>query len=200
MILWQRLKDRTALFLAAIVILDPSRGLALALRNCIRLDGRWHPQRWKIEIQDLLRVMGLMVTLPLAYLIVSLAVIWTVNQYVVPLPFVFKLATVFHVEEEAWEANIEDTFGSMAKMAEVYEDWGRKRGMSAPTAKLMEKTLWHGWPVYLALGLFLGVSAFLFCIRILVKTMRRYRRDLTARKERYYDSDLKVIPRHRLLF
>jgi formate-dependent nitrite reductase membrane component NrfD len=72
--------------------------------------------------------------------------------------------------------------------------------MSAPTAKLMEKTLWHGWPVYLALGLFLGVSAFLICIRILVKTIRRYRRDLTARKERYYDHDLEVIPRQRLLF
>lgn len=198
--LWQRFKDRIALFLAAIVILDPNRGLALALRNCIRLDGRWHPQRCKVEIKDLLKVMGLLVTLPLVYLILSLAVIWTVNQYIVPLPFVLRLATVFHVGEEAWEANIDEAFGSMAEMAEVYEDWGRRRGMSAPTAKLMEKTLWHGWPVYLGLGLFLGVSAFLICIRILVKTVRRYRRDLTARKERYYDSDLEVIPRHRLLF
>lgn len=198
--LWQRLKERVALFLAAIVILDPKRGLSLALRNCIRMDGRWHPQRFKIEVKNLLKVISVLVMLPIIYLSLSVVTIWVVNQYIVPLPFVFKLATVFHPEEEAWEANIDEAFGSMAGMAEEYEKWGRKRGMSAPTAKLMEKTLWHGWPVYLALGIFLAVSAFLICIRLLVKTVRRYRWSLTARKERYYDSDLEVIPRHRLLF
>jgi hypothetical protein len=198
--LWSRIKERTALFLAAIVILDPKGGLALALRNCIRLDGRWHPRRSRIEIRDLLRVIALLVSLPLIYVIVSAGVIWAVNQYIVPLPFVFKLATVFHIEEEAWEDNIVEAFGSMQGVAEEYEAWGRERGMSAPTAKLMEKTLWHGWPVYLGLGIFLGLNAYLLCIRLIVKTVHRYRQNLTARKERYYDMDLEVIPRHRLLF
>jgi hypothetical protein len=198
--LWSGLKERTALFLAAIVILDPRRGLALALRNCIRLDGRWHPQRCRVEVRELFKVLVLMLTLPLIYVFVSVGVIWAVNQYIVPLPFVFKLATVFHFEEEAWEANIEETFGSMRGVAKEYEAWGRERGMSEPTAKLMEKTLWHGWPVYLGLGIFMGLNAYLLCVRLIVRTVRRYRRKLTMRKERYYDNDLKVIPRHRLLF
>jgi hypothetical protein len=198
--LWSHLKERTALFLAAIVILDPKGGLALALRNCIRLDGRWHPRRSRVEVRDLLGVVTVLVALPLIYVSVSVGVIWGVNQYIVPLPFVFKLTTVFHMEEEAWEANIEEAFGSMQGVAEEYEAWSRERGMSAPTAKLMEKTLWHGWPIYIGLGLFLGLNAYLLCIRLIVRTVRRYRRDLAARKERYYDSDLEVIPRHRLLF
>jgi hypothetical protein len=198
--LWSRFKERTALFLAAIVILNPEKGLALILRNCIRLDGRWHPQRCRFEIRKLLRVIAVMVALPLIYIVVSLGAVWTVNQYIVPLPFVFKLATVFHMEEEAWEANIEDAFGSMADMAEEYEAWGRKHGMSAPTAKLLEKTLWHGWPIYLGLGIFLGLNAYLLCIRLVVKTMYRYRQHLRQRKEFYYDEDLAAIPRDRLLF
>jgi len=198
--LWSRLKERTALFLAAIVILDPKRGLTLVLRNCIRLDGRWQPQRCRIEVKNLVKVIVLLMMLPVVYVGFCVAAIWAVNQYIVPLPFVFKLATVFHMEEEAWEDNIVEAFGSMQGVAEEYEAWGRERGMSAPTAKLMEKTLWHGWPVYLGLGIFLGLNAYLLCIRLIAKTVRRYRQDLTARKERYYDSDLAVIPRRRLLF
>lgn len=196
---WSYIEERFALYLAAIVILDPKRGLALALRNCIRLDGRWHPQRSRLEFKDLLKVVGILVALPLIYVTVSVSVIWTVNQFIVPLPFVFKLASVFHFEEEAWEANIERNLGSMEEMAEAYEAWGRKRGMSTPTAELLEKTLWHGWPVYLGLGIFLGLNAYLICIRIIVRTIRRYRRDLMARNERYFDRDLEVIPRHRML-
>ncbi len=198
--LWSRVKERTALFLAAIVILNPEGGLALALRNCIRLDGRWHPIRCGIEIRSLIQVVVVLVCLPILYIGMSVGVIWAVNQYVVPLPFVFKLASVFHIEEEAWEANIEETFGSMKEVAREYEAWGQERGMSAGTARLMEKTLWHGWPVYLGLGLFLGLNAYLICVRLLVKAVRRYGRGLNTRKERYYDMDLKAIPRHRLLF
>jgi hypothetical protein len=198
--LWSRLKERTALFLAAIVILNPEKGPALILRNCIRLDGRWHSRRCRFEIRKLLRVIAVMVALPLIYSAVSLGTVWAVNQYIVPLPFVFKLATVFHMEEEAWEANIEDAFGSMTDVAEEYEAWGRKRGMSAPTAKLLEKTLWHGWPIYLGLGIFLGLNAYLLCIRLIMKTVDRYRQQLHQRKEYYYDKDLAAIPRNRLLF
>ena len=197
---WSHLSEQMANFLAAIVILDPKGGLGLALRNCIRLDGRWHPQRSRVEARGLLKVITLLIVVPVIYLVTSVAIIWAVNQYIVPLPFVFKLASVFHIEEEAWEANIENAFGSMAGMAEEYEAWGRERGMSAPTAKLMEKTLWHGWPVYVGLGLFLGLNAYIFCIRLIIKAVRRYRQNLNVRKERYYDADLEVIPRDRLLF
>ncbi|MEJ2641269.1 MAG: hypothetical protein P8010_17015 [Desulfosarcinaceae bacterium] len=198
--LWSRFKERTALFLAAMVLLDPKKGPALVLRNCIRLDGRWHPQRSRIEIRDLLKVVAVGVSLPLIYIAVSLGAVWAVNQYIVPLPFVFKLATVFHVGEESWEANIDDAFGSMGEVAKEYEAWGRKRGMSTPTAKLMEKTLWHGWPIYLGLGIFLGLNGYLLCIRLIVKYVRRYRQHLRKRKEYYYDKDLEAIPRDRLLF
>jgi hypothetical protein len=198
--LWSRCKERAALFLAAMVILDPKKGPGLVLRNCIRLDGRWHPQRSRVEVYDFFKLLTAMVSLPLIYIAVGLITIWAVNQYIVPLPFVFKLATVFHLEEEAWEANIEEAFGSMAGMAKEYEAWGRKRGISAPTAKLMEKTLWHGWPVYLGLGIFLGLNAYLLCIRLIVKSVRRYRQNLRKRKEFYYDKDLAAIPRDRLLF
>jgi hypothetical protein len=64
----------------------------------------------------------------------------------------------------------------------------------------MEKTLWHGWPIYLGLGIFLGLNAYLLCIRLIVKTVRRYRQNLRKRKEYYYDKDLAAIPRDRLLF
>lgn len=197
---WSWFKERTALFLAAIVILNPKRGPALVLRNCIRLDGRWHPQRTRFEIGALLKVVATVVSLPLIYVAVGLITIWAVNQYIVPLPFVFKLATVFHIEEEAWEANIEDAFGSMSEVAEEYEAWSRKRGMSAPTTKMVEKTLWHGWPIYLGLGIFLGLNAYLICIRLIVRAVRRYRQHLHQRKEHYYDKDLETIPRDRLMF
>jgi H+/Cl- antiporter ClcA len=88
----------------------------------------------------------------------------------------------------------------MGEVAKEYEAWGRKRGMSTPTAKLMEKTLWHGWPIYLGLGIFLGLNGYLLCIRLIVKYVRRYRQHLRKRKEYYYDKDLEAIPRDRLLF
>jgi hypothetical protein len=198
--LWLRFKERAALFLAAIVLLDPKKGPALVLRNCIRLDGRWHPQRGRLEIRDLLRLISMVLSLLLLYIAVNLGAIWAVNQYIVPLPFVFKLATVFHVEEKVWEANIEDTFGSMPKVAREYEAWGHKHGLSTHTAKLVQKTLRHRWPIYLGLGIFLGLSAFLLCILLIVGKVRRYRQNLRYRKEYYYDIDLETIPRHRLLY
>jgi hypothetical protein len=71
------------------VILDPKKGPALVLRNCIRLDGRWQSQRSWVEIRDLLKLFTMVVSLPLIYIAVSLGTVWAVNQYIVPLPFVF---------------------------------------------------------------------------------------------------------------
>jgi hypothetical protein len=185
--------------LALRVLSEPTTSMGIMARNCIQLDGELNWLRVRGELWRLLQLTVVWATIPLVFLALNAALIWCVNNYVVPLPFVAKLATAFNIEEEHWEANIEREIGRMTSMAEHYENWAEQRGLSAPAAKAMEKTLWHGWPVYFGLTLFGMISFYILVLRICLKVSLYYRKGLLQRKEQYYDLDLQNIPRDRIL-
>jgi hypothetical protein len=187
-------------FLAALVIMNPDRGFMLILRNCVRMNGDLSTRRTKGELGRLLQLITLICVIPVGYIVINVAAIWVVHNYVVPLPFVMKLATVFHMGEESWEANIVEEFGSVQKMAGEYEEWTSRQGISQETSKVMQKMLWHGWPQYVLIGLVGGILFYLVMVKLCLKIVRHYRQGLHRRKEAYFDLDLQTIPRDQILY
>lgn len=197
---WNRLKEFLQDLPAALVIMNPSKGFGLILRNCVHLDGKFSRERAKAEFIHLLFFLAIIILVPLFYLGTNLAAIWTVHKYVVPIPFVVKIFGSFSLDEEKWEANIERDIASMGNMSHRYTQWSTKNGMSAETSESMQKMLWHSWPTYLGMGLFIGITFYLLVVRFCLRLIRDYHNNLIRRKMAYFDRDLRLIPREKILY
>ena len=110
-----------------------------------------------------------------------------------------KIFGSFSFDEEAWEANIERDISDMGTVSRKYSQWSSQQGMSPETSETMQKLLWHSWPVYFGLGLFIGITFYLIVIRFCLLIFRDYQKSLIRRKMAYFDQDLRIIPRDKIL-
>lgn len=197
---WNRLKEFIQDLPAALVIMNPSRGVGLILRNCIHLDGKFSLERAKAELIHLIFFISVIMLIPILYIGSNIAAIWTVHKYIVPIPFVMKIFGSFSIDEEKWEANIERDITSMGNMSRKYTEWSTKNGVSTEASETMQKMLWHSWPTYLGLGLFTGITFYLIIVRFCLSLIRDYHKNLIRRKMAYFDRDLRIIPREKILY
>ncbi len=197
--LWIRLKEFFQDLPAALVIINPSKGIGLILRNCIHLDGKFSMERAKGELIHLLFFLAIIVTVPLFYIGSNIAVIWTVHKYIVPIPLVVKIFGSFSIDEENWETNIEREIARMEDVAREYDQFNAENGVSNETSGMMQKMIWHSWPLYMALGLFIGITFYLVVVRFCLSIVRDYHNNLIRRKMAYFDRDLRIIPREKIL-
>jgi hypothetical protein len=170
------------------------------LRNCVCLDGALSKSRAKQELRHLVRTISLLVMVPSLFLLIHIGALWFFHSYIVPIPFVIELCGVFHWNEEQREANIEKEMATKGEMAQRYESWSKTRGYSPAAARLMEKTLWHGWPIYVFIGLFLVASMYLFATKFCLVRLQRYRKQVFSRQEAYFLYDLDHIPRDKIIY
>lgn len=182
------------------VILNPSKGIGLVLRNCVHLDGTFSLERTKAELTHFLLFIIVFIAVPVIYIGSNIAAIWTVHKYIVPIPLVMKIFGSFSLDEEIWEAKIERDIAKMENVAKEYDQWNAKNGVSAETSQTMQKMLWHSWPLYLGLGLFLGITFYLIVVRFCISIIHDYHKNLIRRKMAYFDRDLRDIPRDKILF
>ena len=196
---WNRLIEFMQDLPAALVILNPSKGIGLILRNCIHLDGKFSLKRAKEELFHLFYFIIIFIAVPVIYIGSNIAAIWVVHKYIVPIPFAVKIFGSFSFDEEAWEANIERDISDMGTVSRKYSQWSSQQGMSPETSETMQKLLWHSWPVYLGLGLFIGITFYLIVIRFCLLIFRDYQKSLIRRKMAYFDQDLRIIPRDKIL-
>lgn len=197
--LWIRIKEFFQDLPAALVILNPSKGIGLILRNCVHLDGRLSLTRFKAELFHLLFFIFVITAIPIFYIGSNIAIVWTVHKYVVPIPLAVKIFGSFNLDEEVWEAKIEHEIASMETLSKEYHQFSKKHGVSSETSQSMQKMLWHSWPLYLGLGLFFGITFYLVVVRFCLSTIRDYHNNLIRRKMTYFDRDLRVIPREKIL-
>jgi hypothetical protein len=122
-----------------------------------------------------------------------------VHKYIVPIPFAAKIFGSFSLDEEVWEAKIERDISKMEDMSRQYTQWSSQNGVSPETSESMQKMLWHSWPLYLGLGIFIGITFYLIVIRFCLSIIRDYHNNLIRRKMAYFDQDLRVIPRDKIL-
>lgn len=197
--IWTRFKEFLQDLPAALVILNPTKGIGLILRNCVHLDGKFSPERAKAELIHLILFLVVITAVPILYIGSNIVVIWSVHKYIVPIPMAMKIFGSFNMDEEAWEDNIERDISPMEKMSGKYDDWSSQNGVSTETSAMMQKMLWHSWPLYLVGGLFLGILFYLIVVRFCLSLIKDYHRHLIRRKMAYFDRDLKFIPRDKIL-
>jgi hypothetical protein len=185
-------------FLAALVIMDPDRGFLLILRNCVRMNGNLSSERVWGEFNRLSKLITVIVVFPLAFLAINLAALWAVHNYVVPLPMAASIFGAFDINPEAWEYNIEHR--ELGDVGAKYEDWSAKKGFTSETSRFWQETLWHGWPFYLGISLYIGLSFYLIVVKVCLKIVRYYTNGLSRRKSLYYDIDLKELPRDQIIY
>jgi energy-coupling factor transporter transmembrane protein EcfT len=196
---WNRLREFIQDLPAALVILNPSKGIGLILRNCIHLDGKFSQKRAKEELFHFFYFIIIFIAVPVIYIGSNIGAIWIVNKYIVPIPFAVKIFGSFSFDEEVWEANIERDISDMGAVSRQYTQWSSQQGMSSETSETIQKLLWHSWPVYLGLGLFIGITFYMIVIRFCLLILRDYQKSLVKRKMAYFDQDLRIIPRDKIL-
>ncbi len=197
--LWIRIKDFFQDLPAAVVILNPSKGIGLIFRNCVHLDGTLSLERTKAELTHFLLFIMILITVPVFYIGSNIAAIWTVHKYIVPIPLVIKIFGSFSLDEETWEAKIERDISNMENVSQQYTQWSAQHGMSRESSENLQKMLWHSWPLYLGLGLFVAITFYLIVVRFCLSLIRDYHNNLIRRKMAYFDRDLRVIPRDKIL-
>jgi hypothetical protein len=197
--MWTRFREFLQDLPAALVILNPTKGIGLILRNCVHLDGKLSLERAKAELVHLIFFILLITVVPLAYISMNIFVIWSVHKYIVPIPMVLKIFNSFSVNEENWETNIEQDIAPMENMSRQYDEWNAENGVSTEASEMMQKMLWHSWPLYLVVGLFMGIAFYLIVVRFCLSLVKDYHRNLIRRKMAYFDRDLRFIPREKIL-
>jgi hypothetical protein len=199
--MWHGLKDKFELLLMALVIMDPTSGWGLILRNCARLDGRLSRQRAKTELRLFLRFLALLMVGPLTYLAIIWAALTVLGGHPIGLAPDQSRVEVFKIKDDRWWEDVDwsvvqQEFDNMHD----YDNWEENHPISPDTAKVREKRDEYNRPVLIiGASLFLGIGLLILVTLLCWAALKRYHLALLRRKEIYYDIDLKTIPRDRML-
>ena len=158
-----------------------------ALLNCLWPDGGINLTRAWREFRVLVKlVSSLFLILFLFFAISAAPVVW-VHSYIVPIPIVMKIFSVFDVNEETWEANVFE--GRAGKVREEYETWRKEREMSEQMALFWQKSLWNSWLILFAFGLYVFLSFYWLVRKFSFELFRRYKKGVLLREGIYTSRD-----------
>jgi hypothetical protein len=199
--MWQCLKEKFELLLMALVIMDPTSGWGLVLRNCTRLDGRLSRPRAKAELRLFLRFLAILLVAPLTYLAIIWAALIIFSGHH---PFASEdpvRIEAFKIKDDRWWEKVDwSVVQQEFDKIHDYEDWEKNHPVSPDTAKVREKRDEYNRPVlWVGVALFLGIGLLIFVTLLCLAVLKRYHATLLRRKEIYYDIDLQTIPRDRIL-
>ena len=110
-------------------------------------------------------------------------IVWT-HAYIVPIPILINVFSVFHLDEETWEENIFK--GEAGAVRDEYEDWRKQQGISRETSLTFQKFLWHSWYILAAYGMFLMLSFYLLLFRTCRALFSHYRKQVLRRELSYF--------------
>ena len=156
----------------------------IAVLNCFWPDGTINLSRTWREVRYLGRFLSSVLIILVLFIGLTASPIVWIHSYIVPVPIVFKMFSVFDVDEETWEENI--FTGKVGKVRNEYEDWRREQGISQETSLTLQKFLWHSWHILAAYGLFVLLSFYLLLVRIFHALFSNYKKQVFRRERSYF--------------
>ncbi len=161
---------------------DPSVFL-VAVLNCFWPDGTINRDRLWREVRYLVRFLSSLLIAIIVFIGISTAPIVWVHTYMVPIPIVAKIFSVFDLDEETWEENV--FTGQAGEVVKEYEAWRKDQGMSRQTSLNLQKFLWHSWYTLVAYGLYLVVLFYLLLMKVSHSLFFNYKRQVLSRERAY---------------
>jgi len=157
------------------------------LQNCFRSDNNISWNRIKKEIKRFSQFVFKIIIVIILYIILNAGFLFLCHQYIVPIPTVIKIFSVFDIDPVVWERNIE--IGKFGDVGEEYEGWSKKKGFSPETDRFFQELLWNYWYILIALVLYFGCSFYLSVFKISMGSFKHYKKGVIRRKYFYYSVD-----------
>jgi hypothetical protein len=161
------------------------------LQNCFRSDKNISWARTKKEIRRFSQFVLKIFIIIVLYTAFNATLLFLCHEYIVPIPTVIKIFSVFDIDPVFWEDNIE--IGIFGDIGQEYEGWSNKKGFSSETGRFFQELLWNYWYILIALILYFGFSFYLSVFKLSLGMFKRYKMRVRRRKFFYHS-----LERHRL--
>ncbi len=176
-----------ALLLAGLVLVTPARTFRLARANARRPDGSAHPERRRAEAEHFAGFVAELLLAPLFAVVLAGALVVGVHEYVMPIPMIADVASMFDADMAVWDERMET--GKLGDVGVVYHNWRLSQGHSAASADFWRAFLRHYWPVLLGLTLLFAALQYWFWTRYYARVVEAYHGGVRRRHERYRRED-----------
>lgn len=151
----------TALLILAFGILSvPKQIRELMYSNCFDVERQFNPRyaaREGMVLADYLGGIFLFGAIPVGVVALTLILI---HSYVIPLPMLTDALALFSFDGEQWRDQIFQ--GERGRLAEKHSLWLQRQGVNAEQAVAVQTSLWHSFPVAVALSFFMGLVTIRF--------------------------------------
>ena len=157
------------------------------LLNCFCPDGSINWTRTWRETKYLVRFVSTLLLILFLFFGICATPIVLVHSYIIPIPIVMDVLSVFSINEEVWEDNV--FIGDGRKALSKYETWRKKQGISKQRAMSMQQFLWDTWYIWAAFALYAMFFFYLLLVKLFIKLFNRYKKKVFRREEVYSSRD-----------
>ena len=176
---------------ASLVFLDTYL-FRTVLQNCFRADKNISWDRTKKEIGRFSKFVLKIFIIVVWYTAFNATFLLLCHEYIVPIPTVIKIFSVFDINPVVWEENME--IGTFGDIGEEYEQWSKGKGFSPETGRFWQEFLWNYWYVLIPCMLYFGFSFYFFVFKLSLVIFMPYKKSVSRRRIFYYSLD-----QHRLV-
>lgn len=177
------------LVLVGLVLLTIPRHITrTAAENCRRSDGSWSKRRARREAKHVAELFGALHLVVVLFLVLTGGALMTVHHYIVPLPLVANVFSVFDPDPVQWEANRTD---ELPDVGDTFDAWRERQGFSQEETRRSREFLWTHWLLLAFITLVLGACYYWFLARFFMSSVARYGKGVLKRKKHYTSWDLR---------
>jgi len=162
------------------------------LQNCFRSDKNISWARTKNEIRRFSKFVLKIIIIIVCYTAFNATLLFLCHEYIVPIPTVIKIFSVFDINPVVWEENME--IGTFGDIGEEYDEWSKGKGYSPETSRFWQEFLWNSWYILIPFMLYFGFSFYFFVFKLSLGIFMPYKKSVTRRRIFYYSVD-----RHRFV-
>ncbi len=173
----------------------PYRLLRFARANCRRMDNSFSRLRAKKELRQLVSFSAEVLMVPILALGLSGAALMAVHTWLIPLPLLEQVISLFEPSFAKWDDNMES--GEFGDVGRTYGEFAESAGYSRETAYSMRKTLKHGWWVFAILFVAFAVFIYWFVTNYYLYVVDQYRKGIFERQTEYSRVDEKRMLRNK---
>jgi hypothetical protein len=170
-------------FLLLAILAFPWRLLSIAIANARRADGTLSRKRARIEYRKVGSFVAEVVLVPLLATTLLTGSLFVVDRFVIPLPLLRDVISLFDVRFSVWDENMET--GEFGDVGMTYGEWAASRGYSAGTSRTIRKFMKNNWLPLTLLAILAAVFVYWFVVRYYLSVLLAYRGQLLERRERY---------------
>jgi hypothetical protein len=176
-------------FLALALFAFPWRLARIAASNSRRVDGSISRKRAGIELKQGSSFMADVLLVPVLATSLFMAAFFVVDRYVIPLPLLRDVLSLFDAQFAVWDENMES--GQFGDVGVTYGEWARSRGYSENTGYSIRKFLKNNWLALVVVSVVAGAFFYWFTTRYYLSALKAYNKKLMRRRENYRYVDVR---------